>query len=268
VIPHEIFPILGTIVAVLWGGALIAYLPPVACRLRIPLGTVLFVLGWLCVLGYLAWLWVALERPPFRTQGETRLWYVAWLPAIALGLERWGHTRRMAIPALVMGEVFLLITLAHPESFDKSLMPALRSAWFVPHVIVYMMAYATLGVAAAIAIWGWVRDLRAPGAGATEAAEVGRLVELGFPLLTAGLILGAVWAKIAWGHYWTWDPKETWAFITWVLYLGFLHVRGAMPLAPRMQLVIVAGGFLILLGCWFGVNVLPTAQQSVHSYMN
>ncbi|WP_218186024.1 cytochrome c biogenesis protein CcsA [Marinifilum fragile] len=84
--------------------------------------------------------------------------------------------------------------------------------------------------------------------------------------LTFGLLFGALWAKEAWGHYWTWDPKETWAFITWMGYLVYIHRRYQKPSKYVSALWILALAFVILLVCWFGVNYLPSAQFSVHTY--
>ena len=95
-------------------------------------------------------------------------------------------------------------------------------------------------------------------------AEVG--LWLGFGFLTLGLLVGAVWAKEAWGHYWTWDPKETWSFLTWAVYLAYLHLRPEWQAKPRHAAAYLALASTVVLICWFGVNYLPSAQQSVHTY--
>ena len=92
------------------------------------------------------------------------------------------------------------------------------------------------------------------------------LVYLGFAFLTMGLLFGALWAKEAWGHYWTWDPKETWAFLTWAAYLIYIHGRIRNSLKEKTALWVLVFGFIILLMCWFGVNYLPSAANSVHTY--
>lgn len=266
---HSIFILVASFVLALWVVALVGYLPPVAKRVKFPLGQIALALGWAIMVGYIVSLWITLERPPLRTQGETRLWYTLFLPPITLLVERVWRTRTLAIPTILMAMVFLILTLAHPESLDKSLMPALNSPWFAPHVIVYMVSYATLGIAAAVAVWVLVRELFGRGvADGAAVDEVRRLVYIGFPFLTAGMIFGAFWAKIAWGNYWSWDPKETWAFMTWAMYLAYIHLDRSAKLSPRVNLGLVTAAFVILLGCWFGLNALPSAQMSVHSYMN
>ena len=90
-------------------------------------------------------------------------------------------------------------------------------------------------------------------------------MRLGFSFLVLGMLTGAVWAKEAWGHYWSWDPKETWAFVTACAYLVYLHarVRHARSLAV---LWLLPAAFALLLVAWLGVSFIPAAQQSVHVY--
>jgi ABC-type transport system involved in cytochrome c biogenesis permease subunit len=81
------------------------------------------------------------------------------------------------------------------------------------------------------------------------------------------MLFGALWAKEAWGHYWTWDPKETWAAITWVSYLVYIHLRLSKPLKYKTALIIMLFSFLFLQMCWYGINYLPSAKgNSVHVY--
>jgi ABC-type transport system involved in cytochrome c biogenesis permease subunit len=215
----------------------------------------------------LTWLWITLERPPLRTLGETRWWYAVLVPALGLLIGWRFQTRALAIPACLMGALFAFINLQHPEYMDKTLMPALQSPWFVPHVIVYMLAYSALGLSCGLAAWSLARRLWRREPSQPQDVELPhRLVMVGFPLLTCGLLFGAFWAKEAWGHYWTWDPKETWAFLTWSAYLVYLHVRSRHALLPRLNLSLLVIGFTVLLVCWFGVNYLPTAAESVHTY--
>ena len=270
--PHAALPYLTGFILSCWLVALIGFLPPVAKRVRLPLGITFFVLGWLLLVGYMAWMWIELERPPMRTMGETRLWYSLLLPAVGLVLQwRWQAFKMAIMPIIimVMSSVFLIKTALHPEMMDKTLMPALQSPWFVPHVLVYMVSYAIFGLAAALGVWTLAREFFIKDGGCERAAkDAHRLIAIGFPFLTAGLIFGALWGKVAWGHYWSWDPKETWAFLTWAMYLIYIHMKTYNRLSPRMHLCLLAGGFIIVLGCWFGVNSLPTSAQSVHTYTN
>ena len=133
----------------------------------------------------------------------------------------------------------------------KTLVPALQSPWFAPHVFVYIFAYALLGVAVVIAWWELADDL----------------VYVSLAFLTIGMLFGALWAKEAWGHYWSWDPKETWAAITWLAYLVYIHYRQLPRHRERLALWMLIGSFILLQMCWWGINYLPSAQgSSVHTY--
>jgi ABC-type transport system involved in cytochrome c biogenesis permease subunit len=144
-------------------------------------------------------------------------------------------------------------------------MPALQSPWFAPHVIVYILSYSLLGGSCLIALLGiyFIYKQKSPEKYLDLADN---LVYMGFALLTLGLLFGALWAKEAWGHYWTWDPKETWAFLTWLTYLLYMHYRHYHPKRFKTHLWVLSLAFVILLICWFGINYLPSAQNSVHVY--
>ena len=90
-----------------------------------------------------------------------------------------------------------------------------------------------------------------------------RIIGLGFPLLTIGIIAGAVWANEAWGSYWSWDPKETWALITWLVFAAYLHARITRGWQGRRPAIIAATGFAVVWVCYLGVNLLG---KGLHSY--
>jgi cytochrome c-type biogenesis protein CcsB len=90
-----------------------------------------------------------------------------------------------------------------------------------------------------------------------------RVIGLGFPLLTIGIIAGAVWANEAWGSYWSWDPKETWALITWLVFAAYLHARITRGWQGRKPAILAASGFVVVWICYLGVNILG---KGLHSY--
>jgi len=90
-----------------------------------------------------------------------------------------------------------------------------------------------------------------------------RIIGLGFPLLTIGIIAGAVWANEAWGSYWSWDPKETWALITWLVFAAYLHSRITRGWQGRRPAILAATGFVVVWICYLGVNLLG---KGLHSY--
>ena len=231
----------------------------------IRLGEISFLLGIVTLIVFVTSLWENLGRPPLRTLGETRIWYSTFLPIIAyIIFKRWNYKWILAYSSVV-SLLFQYINLSNPDILDKDLMPALQSSWFIPHVIVYMFAYALLCAASLTAIYGlykyYTKDLK------NEIILISdNLVYIGFGFLTFGLLFGALWAKEAWGHYWTWDPKETWAFITWISYLIYIHLRKQKSSTTLKSLWSLSIAVIVLLICWFGVNYLPTASSSVHTY--
>ena len=90
-----------------------------------------------------------------------------------------------------------------------------------------------------------------------------RVIGLGFPLITIGIIAGAVWANEAWGSYWSWDPKETWALITWLVFAAYLHTRITRGWQGRSPAILAASGFIVVWICYLGVNLLG---KGLHSY--
>lgn len=266
---------------------------------------------------FIVGVWISLGRPPLRTMGETRLWFSLFLSLIGLVVYlRWRY--RWVLPfGCLMAVMFAGINIFKPEIHTEELMPALRSPWFVPHVIVYMFAYAVMGIATILAIrilWLTRRSAAgsAPAAGSTAPATVeatasplspslqddlrlcDTLVRMGWGFITMGIVMGALWAKQAWGDYWTWDPKETWAAATWLSYLLYMHLRQGSALSsvtsagseaiarqnsPAIEvashsnkalhrtLFLLIFSFLLLQMCWWGVNYLPSAQGfSLHTY--
>ena len=260
-------------------------------------------------------MWISLKRPPLRTMGETRLWYSFFLPIAGIIVySRWRYKWILSFSTL-LAAVFICINLLKPEIHSKTLMPALQSPWFAPHVIVYMFSYALLGAATLMAVYllfikrfpgkpgmtiderfpvvpGMTRDsggAKAPGktpvadhlrevslceAKVEQQADVRRemniadnLVYVGLAFLTIGMLFGALWAKAAWGDYWSWDPKETWAAATWLCYLVYLHFRKALQSDWQMACAILLIAFVCLQMCWWGINYLPSAQgTSIHTY--
>nr|YP_010295810.1 cytochrome c heme attachment protein [Syringa villosa]QSZ78164.1 cytochrome c biogenesis protein [Syringa komarowii subsp. reflexa]UMB49757.1 cytochrome c heme attachment protein [Syringa villosa] len=93
-----------------------------------------------------------------------------------------------------------------------------------------------------------------------------RVISLGFIFLTIGILSGAVWANEAWGSYWSWDPKETWAFITWIVFAIYLHIRTNIKWKGINSAIVASIGFLIIWICYFGVNLLGIGLHSYGSF--
>lgn len=209
--------------------------------------------------GFILLLGITLDRPPMRTMGETRLWYSFFmLVAGIITYARW-HYRWILSFSTVMATVFMIINIVRPEIHDKTLMPALQSVWFIPHVAVYMFSYALLGCATLVALyWLFVRE--------DLSHAIRQLVYGGITFFTIGMFTGALWAKEAWGEYWSWDAKESWAAVTWMLYMLYIHTADACRHSKKWSILILLLAFIALQMCWYGVNYLPTATESVHIY--
>ena len=163
----------------------------------------------------------------------------------------------LSIAALIVA-AFICIHHFMPILHSDTLVPALQSPWFRPHIIVYMLAYTLMASAAVIALYLLLRS---------KLASLDNLVIVGISLITIGMLFGALWAKEAWGHYWSWDPKETWAAITWFAYLIYIHYRQIPTHKPKLALWVLLISFVLLQMCWWGINYLPSAQgSSVHVY--
>ena len=166
----------------------------------------------------------------------------------------------------------------------KHLAPALQSVWFVPHIAVYMFAYGALTVACLLSLVEAYRirpmkthKCKQMGVCNTplrwrllnddfQKAAVDFSLRLGVSLMGIGLFFGSLWAKTAWGRFWGFDLKETWAAIAWVAFLGVLHFNRRCPNRRKLLSILIIIAFLLLQMCWFGVNYLPAFWQSLHRY--
>lgn len=211
-------------------------------------------------------LWLSIDRPPFRTLAETRLWYAFFLSSIGLVLYLRWQIFWIVWYCMAIAAFFLTLDFFKPETFDTTLIPALQSIWFIPHVVTYIIAYAMLSAAALIAFNGLYLIYRKKTL-TSHQKNTKILTQIGFAFLTFGLIFGAIWAKEAWGHYWSWDPKETWALTTWLLYLTYLHIQNHIQNSKIIFWILIVGFFVIIL-CWFGIKYLPTGQDSIHVFYN
>jgi cytochrome c-type biogenesis protein CcsB len=182
----------------------------------------------------------------------------------------------------VMGAVVLALGLAQTLIYTQAgpLVPALQSYWLSIHVTAMTIATGTFFVAAAIGVVYLFAERyasrvaagrptgsdaimrRLPGPEALDRLAY-RTVMFAFPIWTFGLIAGAIWADQAWGRYWGWDPTETWAFITWVVYACFLHARATAGWRGRKAAVVQLAGFCCLVFNLIGVSLFITG---LHSY--
>jgi ABC-type transport system involved in cytochrome c biogenesis permease subunit len=211
-----------------------------------------------------AWVvrWVQVGHVPLQSLFEVFLTLGMLVYPLSLLARRLGAAG-VAAHALLAAAVLL------PAGFVFSAarwpLPAvLRSALFVPHVATYLLAYVVLMMAAVESL---LQLAARAGSGRAVACEraTWRLACLGFPPLTAGLVLGIIWAKSAWGGYWHWDPKETWSLVTWLIFLGYFPLRLATAKRwPRVGAVAVLAGAAAILMTLLWVNL--TGSSPLHSH--
>nr|YP_009497921.1 CcsA [Gracilaria changii]ART65185.1 CcsA [Gracilaria changii] len=176
-------------------------------------------------------------------------------------------------------------SLSLPDTMKRAapLVPALRSNWLMMHVSIMIISYAALILGSLLSILFLVlytiRSTRTNQINLNSNYSIQqlsrinllqsidnlsyRIIGLGFPLLTVGIIAGAVWANEAWGSYWSWDPKETWALITWLVFAAYLHSRLNKAWQGKKPAILASVGFVVVWICYLGVNFLG---QGLHSY--
>jgi len=168
---------------------------------------------------------------------------------------------------------FASFSLPDEMQEGAALVPALQSNWLMMHVTVMITSYAALIVGSLFSIAYLVIEfslkkkitlsLLTNNLILTLDNLSYRIIGLGFPLLTIGILSGAVWANEAWGSYWSWDPKETWALLTWLVFAIYLHTRITRGWNGQKSAIMASLGFVTVWICFLGVNLLG---EGLHSY--
>lgn len=219
---------------------------------------------------YLGWRWSHGQYAPMSNMYESLLLMV-WLT----GLVYLSFFRKYRSPEgkfLLLGlgfwvSLFSLVLLGVASLNDRSiqsLMPALQSNWLLFHVTTTMIGYAAFALSflvAGVYLVCFRKKVEEPKALAFDSLTE-RATMLGFLFLTIGIILGSVWANSAWGSYWSWDPKETWSFITWFFYAVALHLRKSRNWKKEKFAWLALAGFGFILFTYFGVNYLISGMHS------
>ena len=190
--------------------------------------------------------------------------FFAWCIAFVLIIMK----KRLRLPLITMlASVAALLFMGYASlapSVDRQiqpLIPALQSNWLHVHVFTCFIAYASFAVSF---LAGLLYLIGPKGIPAEKLEEVNyQAVVVGFPMLTAGILTGAVWAHYAWGSYWSWDPKETWSLITWIVYALFLHARFTAGWKGRRIALLAIVGFVSVIFTYLGVNFI---LSGLHSY--
>ncbi|HHT9120645.1 MAG TPA: c-type cytochrome biogenesis protein CcsB [Candidatus Hypogeohydataceae bacterium YC41] len=222
--------------------------------------------------------WIEAGHAPFSNLYESLVFY-AWSVGFAYLILEYLYGMRI-VGALAA--VLIMLLLLYASTTDESirpLMPALQSNWLTIHVVTYFIGYGALGISfitAILFLLSWIRSGKNPSETTLGFEKLSyKIVAFGFPFLTLGLVTGAVWANKAWGTYWSWDPKETWSLITWLIYLGYLHLPLVLPRLnidrakiPLIQSSCLVLAFLAVIFTYLGLAYLPSATDSEHIYGN
>ena len=211
--------------------------------------------------------WVAAGRPPYTNMWEFTVAF-AWGISLAYVLfERRYRQRTLGAFVLPVAFGILLVASLFPAGVSP-LMPALQNDNVLAlHVGAMILSYSAFSVAFGAAAMqllqgGERRFARLPRSAALDRI-VYRAVLVGFPLLALGLLLGAYWGNSAWGRYWGWDPKETSALVTWLIFAAYLHVRSLAGWKGKRSAWIVIVGFVAVIFTFYGVNLWISG---LHSY--
>ncbi len=232
-------------------------------------GLVVFIGGWAMNAAVVAINWVVGGHPPFGNMYHVMVFLaLCFLPLYLVFRFRHGLGWLRAYFGIASA-LAVIGALCMGRDISWQRMPALRSPWFVPHVVSYMISYALATVGFVLTAVGLVKEWFGSGAGdgnstCSEASYA--VIRVALPFMTFGLLSGALWAEEAWGRYWSWDPKETWSLITWTLYMIYLHCRRSPKLRHRARAAQVLA-FAALLTTFFLVNLLPRLSSVLHSYV-
>nr|UNJ16098.1 cytochrome c biogenesis protein [Galdieria sp.]WDA99645.1 cytochrome c biogenesis protein [Galdieria sulphuraria] len=239
----------------------------------------------------LAYRWLKYSYFPLSNLYESLLFLTWSLTTVQLILEfKFKHKLIGPISSPIGTLTLAFSSFFLPKSMQQvsPLIPALKSNWLLMHVSVILISYAMLLIGSLLSILflllsrnnklNYTKNFNLSKA-SNEALILKnedklnllstidnlsyRIIGLGFPFLTIGIISGAVWANEAWGSYWSWDPKETWALITWIIFAIYLHTRINKAWQGEKSAIVAGFGFVIVWICYLGVNFLG---KGLHSY--
>ncbi|MFC5184301.1 c-type cytochrome biogenesis protein CcsB [Actinomadura harenae] len=240
------------------------------------LAVLLNALGWASHLGIILSRGLAAHRWPWGNMYEflTAIAFAA-VTAYLVVLVRY---KARFLGAFVMGAAVIALGVANIWLYDSvgPVTPALNSYWIAIHVTAAIIATGSFTVAGAATILYLLKSRREAGGPIAEDSVWARVPAIdaldrlalrvttfAFPIWTAAIVMGAIWADEAWGRYWGWDPKETWSFVTWIAYAAFLHARATAGWKGRKAAVLSLVAFACLIFNFFGVNYM---FSGLHSY--
>nr|YP_010396353.1 cytochrome c heme attachment protein [Ampelocera edentula]UQJ74691.1 cytochrome c heme attachment protein [Ampelocera edentula] len=256
-----------------------------------------------CITGLLVTRWIYLGHLPLSNLYESLI-FLSWSFSIIQMVPYFKKHKNdltfnlnaITAPSAIFTQGFATSGLLTEMHQSEILVPALQSHWLMMHVSMMVLGYAALLCGSLLSLALLVITFRKfirilsiqyisdknnvlPNTSFLSSRNYYRfqfiqqldlwsyrIISLGFIFLTIGILSGAVWANEAWGSYWNWDPKETWAFITWTLFAIYLHIRTNQNLESVNAAIVASIGFLIIWICYFGVNLLGIGLHSYGSF--
>nr|YP_009766640.1 cytochrome c biogenesis protein [Cadellia pentastylis]QIS97175.1 cytochrome c biogenesis protein [Cadellia pentastylis] len=259
------------------------------------------IVTFLCITGLLVTRWIFSGHLPLSDLYESLI-FLSWSFSIfhmaPYFKKQKNHLSTIIAPSVIFTQGFATSGLLTEMNQSVILVPALQSHWLMMHVSMMVLGYAALlcGSLLSVALLvitfrKVIRILDKSNKLLSESNNVlqntsllssrnfyksqliqqldrwsYRLISLGFIFLTIGILSGAVWANEAWGSYWNWDPKETWAFITWTIFAIYLHTRKNKDMEGVNSAIVASMGFLLIWICYFGINLLGIGLHSYGSF--
>ncbi len=218
---------------------------------------------------------MGIGRAPLTNLYESLVFFAWTIAIVYLLIER--KFKIKTAGAFVTPFPFIIMAYASLTPNEiQPLVPALQSNWLISHVVTCFVGYAAFAVSFGVSFLYLLKVKTENGPRKKGSSllnflpssevldEVGyKTIAIGFPLLTIGIITGAFWANVAWGTYWSWDPKETWSLIVWLIYAAYLHARITKGWRGNKAALLSIVGFSATLFCYLGVNLI---LSGLHSY--
>lgn len=258
------YTVQGLLIYLVIAAYLLAFLATVLGRKKT--SQALYLAGFIVAIASFVYRWFDVGHVPFQKMFEVFLSMGMLLFPLSIFCRRFlgvgGEAADMLIGVIVLFPAGFIF-----KAELQRLPPALQSWLFIPHVAVYLLSYIILAKAAVQAYCRLMN--RASPAGQTiidYEENTYKMICLGFPLLTLGLILGSWWGKLAWGDYWGWDPKELWSLASWLVYAGYFHFRYMFGKKhPHINSIWAISGLVLIIITLLWVN-LSRLFPGMHSY--
>nr|YP_010760120.1 cytochrome c heme attachment protein [Cuscuta vandevenderi]WEY30068.1 cytochrome c heme attachment protein [Cuscuta vandevenderi] len=238
-----------------------------------------------CLTGFLSTYCITSGHFPLSNLSESFLfvsWSLSFIQIIPYLRKNTKFLCKITNSSVSFTQAFAISLFLKDIKQDSILVPGLQSEWLIMHVSMMIMGYAALLCGSLLAVAFIVVIFRKNAKfflkinysfSANNYYKIQlsqeldfwsyRIISLGFIFLTLGLVSGAVWANEAWGSYWSWDPKETWSFITWLVFTIYLHIRRNKNNRSTKSAIVASIGFFTIWICYFGVNLIGLG---FHSY--